>query len=231
VNEETGLPSWEIRNSNGQIIAEDKGDGNGPHFYKTDKDGNLIGIDGKTIAGDDKEYESKRNELTNIDDLERQINIIGTLAVGNNVTGTATVNGELTDLVIGMKLAGDKWVGFSIDIYGGVKGFLNDELTTEFNKNPELFDRLVTGSFVVMELKEAKTEFDFPDNPLKYGEATMYWDIYQYHRDKNGIYILDYLTVRDYETKIQEKNWPIFAHGRPIKKPKKSQNIHEEVIP
>jgi hypothetical protein len=126
-----------------------------------------------------------------------------------------------------MKLKGDKWIGFSIDIYGAVKGFLNDELTTEFKKHPYLFENIKRGSFVVMELREAKTESGQDiTQPLKFGELTQIWDIYQNQRDEKGKYIFVGYVISNYETKIQFARWPIFAHMRPIKKRKKRH--HED---
>jgi RHS repeat-associated protein len=198
VNEETGLPSWEIKNSKGQVIAEDKGDGTGPHYYLTDEDGNLLDAFCEEI--DCNDYESVRVEVINYSEIVNQIHTIGKLTLQGKVTGSATFNGETTNVLVGYKMRGDTWIGFSIDSEGNVTGFLNDDFNKIFSVHPEYFKNIKLGSSIVMELRD----FDFENR-------VQTWDVYQYNeRDKNGIYILDYPLLYGFRTHIK---WPIFFRG------------------
>jgi hypothetical protein len=185
VNEDTGLPSWEIRNANGQVIAEDKGDGTGPHFYATDKDGNLIGCDGKTIAGGDKDYESKRNELKGLVEIENQLILLDRLNQLGVISGKATVNGKPANLIVGFKSTDGGWIGFGILENGRLRGIdfgPNDSDSWVFDSIYGMYSEsedIKPGSYMVCDIHSAGST---PKGNSHFFEASRIW---RYDREED----------------------------------------------
>ena len=174
------LVSWKVYNRYGQVIAEDKGDGDGPIFYEIDEEGSLLDKNGKIIDPYDKDYENKRIESKDISKTLKQIEDLANLS-GKSPLGTYWVSGEAwdsegnrTNVIIAYKQSNGNWRGFTIEnterdprkpgALITVRSFYEDNDDRKIKQIEDIFEEIgvefefdvPSGSFLVMEVIDIK---------------------------------------------------------------------------
>ncbi len=175
------LPEWRIENQWGQVIAEDRGDGTGAHYYRISQKGKLIGEDGEEIKENDDKYTDKRVEISDLKELEQWFYFASILAWNNKLTPYAYLNGEKTSVMIGIKKQdGESWMSFSINSRNNCMNFFNGSWLSGGNA---ILESMSPGSYVVMEIRELLID----DNGYNTEQT---WNVWHYNRDfSNNRYI------------------------------------------
>lgn len=143
----TIAPKWELKNCKGDIIAEDKGDGEGAVFYETGENGNLITDEnGKPIPITDQ------NEIgEQVDKIAGWIQTNAGCGEGESWSGEAyDENGNQVSLVVARKKGNGKWSGFRIGKDGTARGYYETGDWSLVENDPNMDDYLQPGSILVM---------------------------------------------------------------------------------
>jgi len=189
------LPEWRIENEWGQVIAEDRGDGTGAHYYKVDdgkknpKDkGKLVDENGNIIQPGDENYEDKRVEIKGTKEIRKWISFVSFL---NGISGYAFLNGEITSIQVLHKDLNGEWFGFTIN---GRENLMNWFSGNWLNGGNAILESMSPESYVVMEIRQLEI-----DEKGRTNRQT--WNAWHYNYDEtNDKYYLSPFFYTDFIT-------------------------------